>query len=288
MRFAFLASLFFLFPIIFSIPCSSIGVNGSVYSSITLTQDLESTEDCLSIGANNVTLDCAGHTLTGSRVGTGIRIFGRNGVDVRNCRVSNFNYGIYASLSDSSTIQWNTVTECYIGIFTSSSSSISIDKNSVEKNGQGIYAYDLTDSSITGSRARESKGPGLELKSSFSDKIQGNDLSSNRVGLAISTSSEIEVLDNDLRGCYLGYQESGTRGVVFSGNAMDVLSGSAWDSLVSDIRSAVGLVIVLLLLSALIFIIGKGKPREAADDKVKIDKFEAGDLERERQMEENQ
>jgi parallel beta-helix repeat protein len=60
----------------------------------------------ITIGTDNVTLDCAGHTITGHGApldgsgGSGIGIFERTGVTVKNCHVTNFSIGF--ALGDTS------------------------------------------------------------------------------------------------------------------------------------------------------------------------------------------
>ena len=46
------------------------------------------------IEADNVTLDCAGHSVSGDGTGAGILLDGRSGVTVTNCRVTGFGDGI--------------------------------------------------------------------------------------------------------------------------------------------------------------------------------------------------
>ena len=50
----------------------------------------------IEIGADNITLDCQGHTISGSFDGAGVRIpiSGFDGVKIRNCVVENFRHGI--------------------------------------------------------------------------------------------------------------------------------------------------------------------------------------------------
>jgi parallel beta-helix repeat protein len=69
-----------------------------VSSDITLRDDHRGSVE---IEADDVTLDCAGHTISGPGTRAeddygfvGILLYGRTGVTVRNCRVSGFDYGI--------------------------------------------------------------------------------------------------------------------------------------------------------------------------------------------------
>ncbi|MEM4389458.1 MAG: right-handed parallel beta-helix repeat-containing protein [Candidatus Micrarchaeia archaeon] len=69
---------------------------GTLYSNWSLDSDLNASGDCFTIGASELTLDCAGHTITGNGSGVGIGVENRANVEIRNCRVTNFTYGILA------------------------------------------------------------------------------------------------------------------------------------------------------------------------------------------------
>ena len=62
----------------------------TITTSVTLTEDILSCEDGLTIGANNVTLDCNGHTLAGTGSGIGVSINGHQDVAVKNCVITDY------------------------------------------------------------------------------------------------------------------------------------------------------------------------------------------------------
>ena len=88
-----------------SIPASA-NTSGSwtIYEDTTLVEDHDGN---IVIGEDGVTLDCAGHTITGSGNGNGILLPGREGVTVRNCHVTGFDLGIFLDWSSGSTIESN-------------------------------------------------------------------------------------------------------------------------------------------------------------------------------------
>ena len=51
------------------------------------------------IGADNVTLDCANHLVTGSGIGDVILIHGHSGVTVKNCATTGGDYGLVVANS---------------------------------------------------------------------------------------------------------------------------------------------------------------------------------------------
>jgi len=72
----------------------------TISQSITLSNDINCGVDqwvVLNVVADNITLDCAGHTITGSPGidDWGINIIGRSGVTIRNCHFQNLNFPIY-------------------------------------------------------------------------------------------------------------------------------------------------------------------------------------------------
>ena len=79
-------------------PAQPVGVTcGQILTADTiLTHDLNNCPgDGLVLGASDIRLDCASHTLTGSGMGTGVRIpVGVGGIEVVNCRVSQFGTGL--------------------------------------------------------------------------------------------------------------------------------------------------------------------------------------------------
>jgi len=81
-----------------------------------LSSDLTANGECIKIATSYVLLDCAGHSIRGTNfTGYGIAIhkYGLLGaetpayVEVRNCRVSNFSYGIYVEAGDRLVIRGN-------------------------------------------------------------------------------------------------------------------------------------------------------------------------------------
>jgi hypothetical protein len=73
--------------------CRTIAQSGSY----VLDRNLEATGDCLVIATNNVTIDLAGYTISGTGTGFGIRTAGEESLDaitLRNGSVTNFREGV--------------------------------------------------------------------------------------------------------------------------------------------------------------------------------------------------
>jgi parallel beta-helix repeat protein len=117
-----------------------------IAASKTLTQDLQNSTGgtlCsghgLVINADNIVVDCAGYNITGdgSGAGQGINITGRTNVTVKNCNISGFQTGVYATLGSENNITNNSLHDNTVhGIY------IQRDDNSVATSNT-IYDNDL-------------------------------------------------------------------------------------------------------------------------------------------------
>ena len=111
----------------------------------TLTQNVN---ESLVIEEDNLTLDGAGYTITGSGTGNGVYLDQRSNVTVKNCVVLGFNSGIYLYFGSSNTLTANTVHNNYYGILLSSSSSNTLTANTVHNNYYGIYLDNSNDNKV--------------------------------------------------------------------------------------------------------------------------------------------
>ena len=140
--------------------------------------DLTANGECIKIAASNVLLDCNGHAIRGTNFtgyGVGIHKYGLLGsqtptnVEVRNCRVSNFRYGIYAEAGD----------------------HLSIHNNDSSSN------YDDTDPATRfGIFLGMSDGGGIRLTNTTSSQVFQNTTLHQGIGIDIRYSSGISVRNN--------------------------------------------------------------------------------------------
>jgi parallel beta-helix repeat protein len=124
--------------------------DGNVY---TFTDDIVGYT--IAFERDNVVIDGGGYSLIGNGNSTGIFILNRNGITVRNMKISNFFYGIrliaerYMGMTSSSNnLLDNTVTNNEYGIYISSSSNNVLRNNIMNNNTrnfgvQGEYANDV-------------------------------------------------------------------------------------------------------------------------------------------------
>jgi len=76
------------------IPVNSCGALSTAGKTHVLTQDVSSAGTCFTIGADDITLDCNGHTIAGAGSGEAVFMQSKNGVTVKNCNINNFNNGV--------------------------------------------------------------------------------------------------------------------------------------------------------------------------------------------------
>jgi len=167
-------------------PSSTIGCGDTITSDTTLTSDLT---DCpgngLIIGADNITLDCQGHTIDGdgSGGGDGIVVSGRSWDTIKNCTVTDFAYGISLSWSSNNTLTDNTANSNHIyGFFVSDSSSNTLTGSTANGNRiDGIYlqaSYTNTNNTLSGSTVRDNVGAGVQLGGNF-NTLSGSTIRNN-------------------------------------------------------------------------------------------------------------
>jgi parallel beta-helix repeat protein len=93
-----------------SIPSdTSVGTWDPVNRIYTLTKD---TYETLNIVEDNLTLDGAGHVVSGNGSGNGISLFTKTGVILKNLVVQKFDLGIYLHGSSGNTLRGNTICSC--------------------------------------------------------------------------------------------------------------------------------------------------------------------------------
>lgn len=142
----------------------------------TLGTNLSSQGDCLNIRANDVVLDCKGLSVTGTGFngyGIAVRLVGlipqrTNDVEVRNCNVSGFRYGIYAE----------------------GSTNISIHDNNVSSN------FPDVDGRRYGNFLGMAEGGGIRLNNTIGGQIKNNTTNDQAIGIDVRGSSNIQISGN--------------------------------------------------------------------------------------------
>ena len=172
----------------------------SLTTSTTLTADHKGS---IVINANNVTLDCAQHLVSGPGTADqdwGIIVSGRTGVTIKNCHVAGFFHGIALLGASNTEVRGNVVTgQGANGVFSTDGVNNSFRSNEVSANGaHGIIIGSSTGGSVL-SNALSGNGRGgltiLGLSSGLtvaSNSASGNGWS----GIIVIASSDNQVRDN--------------------------------------------------------------------------------------------
>jgi len=171
----------------------------------TLTSDL--TEN-VEIAVNDITLDGAGHTISGSGSGTGILLTSKSGVTIKNCNVQAFANGIFLSSSAFNTLTNNTVANNGFGIYLSFSPSNTLTNNTVANNtaftsinlfhspsntltsnivtntSTGINVFRSSSSILTNNTVNYN-GRGIHVRDSSFNTIKNNQVNNNGIGISL-------------------------------------------------------------------------------------------------------
>jgi parallel beta-helix repeat protein len=129
------------------------------------------------INANNIVLDCDGHTITGTGPGFGISASGRTNVTIKNCRVTKFGRGIALTNTNNSLLLNNTV-------FNNTPLGISLNLSSRNN--------------ITGNTAFNNSGDGIQMLNSSNNTLTDNNASKNAAGIVVTSASSGNNFTNNI------------------------------------------------------------------------------------------
>ena len=151
----------------------------TVTRSIVLTQDIHANgRTAIVLGADDVVLDCAGHSISGGGTGNGVESIDHRGVTITNCNIENFEKGVYLASTDgrkeellsvANVVRDNTLTANQHGVFLMWSHQATISGNQLIGN--------------TNSAISLSGHPGKGGKCSNDVTVSENEIRFNRRGL---------------------------------------------------------------------------------------------------------
>ncbi len=161
---------------------TAISCGDTITKSTTLTSDIGpcSSVDGLIIGADNIILNCNGHTIAGSGTGessdAGMLIDGHSGVTISNCKVTGFVYGFLFLDSSYNTLSANTASNNRVYGFDIDQSDHNILKlNTASNNKQSGFDFDYGSyNTLSGNTARNNHGDGFYLGASSSNTLTAN------------------------------------------------------------------------------------------------------------------
>jgi len=163
-----------------------------------LNNSVNSSGDCFTITADNVTLDCQGNSITGNTTGNAISALWRNNVTITNCTISNYSNGIFFLVSNNSQIINNFAYNNTYEIYLVSSSNNSISENIISGGYEGIYLHSSPDNFVIGNFVENTTYYGIYVFSnSNNNSIIGNNVSYNGMsGITVESSSNNSLSEN--------------------------------------------------------------------------------------------
>jgi parallel beta-helix repeat protein len=165
-----------------------------ISSDTTLTADFNGQ---IVVVGSGVTLNCAGHLVSGEGSGVGINV-AANGVSVTNCRVQAFDTGIHTN-SDVTHILRNDVAHNGEGIRLSGATNAAVSQNTATHNQLwGIIAAEGTrGAAITANSANNNGMIGIALNTATGNRVSDNSANDNGdTGLDSLLSSGNQILNN--------------------------------------------------------------------------------------------
>ena len=182
--------------------CASIGAWSADSKRCTLKGDLKG--KAIRIAGDGITLDGAGHTLTGgSGDGYGVLVDQQAGVTITNLTIRGFQAGIELLHSYESTVTKNTVSgSTRVGIELIESNKNLVSNNTVSAAGDGIIVNRSTDNTLEGNTAESNRDSGIILNfNSSGNKVTRSIIRLNSGGIALGGSSHHNTIsENDVTG----------------------------------------------------------------------------------------
>jgi parallel beta-helix repeat protein len=153
--------------------------NGDIY---TLTGNITSDGDGIMVEKDDVALDGAGYSVTGSGSGKGASLIDRRKVTIRDMTISNFFVGIFLISSNDSVLLGNDlVNNSGIGVWlTSSFNNTVLGNNTMADNGTvGVWLVSSCSNTVSGNSVASNSGVGVYLDSSSNNNVSGNNVIDN-------------------------------------------------------------------------------------------------------------
>ncbi|MFH1443614.1 MAG: right-handed parallel beta-helix repeat-containing protein, partial [Candidatus Micrarchaeota archaeon] len=180
-------------------------------SSFVMDSNVTNVPSCFVIKANNVILDCNGHSITGTNNGNGIDVGNYNNVVVKNCFISDFTNGIYSAASPDNFSLINSVLKNnYYGVYFGGGTGMLVDSSSVIDEGSiGLFLDGVANVTVTNTTLRNMDScilgntyseyykvvnttitnctsSGVNLVNPFGGNISNNNISGNGVGIQLT------------------------------------------------------------------------------------------------------
>ncbi len=163
-----------------------------------LTGNIITSSTCFDIMVSNVTVDCNGHSVTGSGSNAAFRMSGVNNVNVTNCRIAQFQYGVQASGGNNISVSSTSISTVGAGVALNSTSGSHIHNVTVGRYSSYGFSLNGTTNSIVAedSAAAVNVGDGFRLYRAINDTLVNDSVNSSNYGFYISMSRGNKIYNN--------------------------------------------------------------------------------------------
>jgi len=157
--------------------------------------------DEIVVEKDNVVVDGAGYTLQGIGSGTGVDLFERINVTIRNMEIREFLYGVCLCSSLSNSVSGNNVTNNYYGIRLRDSLNNNVSGNNIRSSFYGIWLTGSSNNTINENNITANNNDGVWLSgSSDYNNVSGNTVRNNGHGIRLDDYSNNMFRNNDVSG----------------------------------------------------------------------------------------
>lgn len=174
-----------------------------VTTSITLASDLgPCTGDALIAGADNITIDLGGYTISGTGTGAGVRVAQRTGVTVTNGTIQGFHTGVVLDESTYSTVLKLVLRDNIRGVNLAGSNDNLVEKNTILNSGLDAIRLGLSADNVISKNTLSGNVFGIGVAdSSTGNLIEKNVLRDTRgFGVAVFSDSDSNRIEkNDVQ-----------------------------------------------------------------------------------------
>ncbi len=194
----------------------SIGTWDAENKICTLIKDVDQT---IQIDSDGITLDGAGFSLTRSQGTSGIYLYRRMDVTIKNLTIEQFYYGILLYQSKNNKLTGNTLTDNDQGIYgiylIGNSDDNTLSDNTITNQAAGIFLDNAINNKLTGNLL-DGNYRGIYLDGNSKDNVlTGNTATGNSYGIHLNKSNNNVITDNSassnfVTGIYLSRSSSNT------------------------------------------------------------------------------
>lgn len=200
--------------------CGTLNNPGETY---VLSNDITNSriENCITIGADNVTLDGAGYSLSDG-FGAAVYLSGRAGVTVKNLKINRFDFGIsIIHARDNITLTNLTLNSTFWGIWVYDSNNVTLTDSTLKLGYFGIYVSNSNNTILMGNTVNSSEYDGIRFDSSNNSTITNNTASENSHGFYVDSSTNNTFTNNIASGNGYGFYVDRSTNNTLTGNVMN-------------------------------------------------------------------